>query len=142
MADADALTISWTRAQADRHRTIFQSALGSVMLVETAAAIAFFACPVWSANTTLWPAPDAALWVRIVGAMWLVVNLFQMPALFDPVYQRWPNIVGLMWRFMLAALAAGLGGWGWAMAAAELAAAIGLAILYGRLFRAELLCRP
>jgi hypothetical protein len=78
----------------------------------------------------------------VAGVMWVVINLFQVPGWFNPVYQRGPNIVGLLWRFLLAAVCAGLGGFVWILAAAELVAAGGLSLLYWRLLQAELLCRP
>jgi hypothetical protein len=142
MVDANTLTRSWTRAQADRQRALFRSALGFVLVVEAALALVLLVCPVWSASFSVWPAAGATFWVRAAGAMWVVINLLQVPGWFDPVYQRWPNIVGLPWRFLLAAVCACLGGFFWILAVAELVAAVGLSLLYWRLLRAELLCRP
>ncbi len=142
MVDTNTLKISWTRAEANRRRALFRSVFGAVLVAETVLALLLVVCPAWSAGLSAWPAVGVTPWVRVAGVMWIAITLFQVPAWFEPVYQRWPNIVGLPWRFLLAAVCAGLGGFVWILAAAELAAAIDLSLLYWNLLRAELQCRP
>ena len=142
MSNIDELTISWTRDRADQLRMSFRRMFGFVLLAETILAVALIIWPATFAGLTAWPAPNATLWIRAAGVMWLVIGLFQVPGWFDPIYQRWSNIVGLPWRFLLAVLCACLGGFAWVLAVAEFAAAVGLLLLYWRALSAELLCRP
>jgi hypothetical protein len=142
MADPRTLTISWTRASADRQRSLFQWAFGLILAAESALAIALILWPAWMAGFTDTPAAGATLWVRCAGVLWLTINAFQLLGWLDPIYQRWPFIVGLPWRVVLGVLCALLGGSAWVLAIAEIIAAVGLTLLYWWALRAELLCRP
>ncbi len=142
MADPRTLTISWTRAAADRQRSLFKWVFGLVLAAETAFAIALVLWPAWMAGFTDGPTAGATLWIRCAGILWLVINVFQLIGWFDPIYQRWPFIVGLPWRVVLGVLCAVLGGSAWVLAISEFIAAAGLSLLYWWALRAELLCRP
>ena len=140
MTDPRTLTISWTRASADRQRSVFRWVFGLVLA----------AGPPWPSRWCLavmdggvtdWPAAGATIWVRYAGILWLVINLFQLLGWFDPIYQRWPLMLGLPWRVVLGVLCASLGGSAWVLAIAEFIAAAGLSLLYWWALRAELLCR-
>jgi hypothetical protein len=142
MTDTQTLTISWTRADADYHRRVFRGVFGVVLVAETVLAIALVVWPSWIASLTSWSAQESSLWVRSAGVMWIVINLFQVPGWLNPLYKRWPNIIGLPWRFLLAVMCISLGGYAVALAIAEFVAAAALPVLYWRALRAELLCRP
>jgi hypothetical protein len=142
MNEADALKIGWTRAQSGRQRVRYRWLLGCLLLVEFAVGVALLIVPAWIAGFAGEVAPGMSIWVRITGVMMLTTTVFQLSGWFNPLYQRWPNILGILWRIGLAALCACLGGRFWILALAEVGAAVLLALLYWRLMRAELMSRP
>ena len=138
----DALSIGWTRAQAGTQRTAYRRLLGFALVVQTALGLIALAAPLWLARAADFPGAPSAGWVRLWGVMLLITALLYLPGWIEPVYSRWPNVVGILARFVLAVVYVWLGrGLRW-FALYELVFAVWLAWSYGRLLRAELMSRP
>ena len=114
----DALTVGWTRAQAATARIAYRRLLGFTLIVQTVIGLIAIIVPVWLARQA------------------------DLPGYVEPVQVRWPNIVGIVARFVLAVAYVHLGrGLRW-FALYELMFAVALAWSYRRLLRAELMSRP
>jgi hypothetical protein len=142
-------SLGWTLARAVSRRTVYKRVLGVNLVLHVVIGLfAIIAPATLSQAVGLSPASPAG-WLRAWGGMLLLVTLLYLPGLLDPVRVRWPNIVGILGRFGMAilflavALAGGqaLRGFLW-FALFDLAFAIALAMLYFRLFEAELMSRP
>jgi hypothetical protein len=138
----DALTIGWTQAQAATRRTAYRRLLGFNLIVQTVVGLIALIVPVWLARQADLPGPLSPGWVRLWGVMLLIMATLYLPGCIEPVHVRWPNIVGIVARFVLALAYLLLGqGLRW-FALYELIFAVALAWGYRRLLRAELMSRP
>jgi hypothetical protein len=138
----DALSIGWTRAQAATRRTVYRRLLGLNLILQTALGLIAVAAPVWLAQKAHLPDLPSPGWVRLWGAMLLIMAVLYLPGWIEPIHVRWPNLVGIVARLVLAAAYFNVGhGFRW-FSLYELAFAIVLAMSYGRLLRAELMSRP
>jgi hypothetical protein len=138
----DALSIGWTAGQAATQRTVYRRLLGFALIVQTALGLIALVAPVWLARAADLPGASSAGWVRLWGIMLLITATLYLPGWIEPVYQRLPNVVGILAHFVLAVAYFGLGqGLRW-FALYELVIAIALAWSYGRLVCAELMSRP
>jgi hypothetical protein len=138
----DALSIGWTRAQAATQHTAYRRVLGFALIVQTALGLIALAAPVWLAHAADLPGAPSAGWLRLWGVMLLITAILYLPGWIEPVYARWPNVVGIVARFVLAVVYFWLGrGLRW-FGLYELVLAVWLAWSYGRLLRAELMSRP
>jgi hypothetical protein len=138
----DALSVGWTQAQAATRRAGYRRLLGLNLILQAALGLLAIAVPVWLAQTVGLGTPPSAGWVRLWGVMLLILAVLYVPGFMEPVHARWPNLVGVVARFVLAAVYAWLGrGFRW-LALYELLFAVLLAWSYGRLMRAELMSRP
>jgi hypothetical protein len=138
----DALSIGWTRAQAATQRTLYRRLLGFTLVVQTALGLVALAAPLWLARAADLPGVPSAGWVRLWGVMLLITAVLYLPGWIEPVFSRWPNVIGILARFVLAVVYVLLGrGLRW-LALYELVFAVWLAWSYGRLLRAELMSRP
>ena len=127
----DALTVGWTRAEAATRRTAYRRLLGFTLIV-----------PVWLARSANLPGPPPAGWVQLWGVMLLITASLYLPGWIEPLQVRWPNIVGIIARFVLAIAYVSLGrGLRW-FALYELIFAVALAWNYRALLRADLMSRP
>ena len=98
--------------------------------------------PVWLARQADLPGLPSSGWVQLWGVMLLITATLYLPGYVEPVQVRWPNIVGIIARFVLAVAYVHLGrGLRW-FALYELMFAVALAWSYRRLLRAELMSRP
>jgi hypothetical protein len=98
--------------------------------------------PVWLARSADLPGPPPAGWVQLWGVMLLITASLYLPGWIEPLHVRWPNIVGIIARFVLAIAYVSLGrGLRW-FALYELIFAIALAWSYRALLRADLMSRP
>jgi hypothetical protein len=138
----DALSIGWTRAQAATQHTVYRRVLGFALIVQTALAIIALVAAGWLTRAADLPGAPSAGWVRLWGIMLLITAVLYLPGWIQPVYSRWPNVVGILARFVLAVTYVSLGGGLRWFALYELVLAIWLAWSYGRLLRAELMSRP
>ena len=138
----DALSIGWTRAQAATRRTVYRRLLGFNLIVQTALGLLAVAVPVWLAHKANLPGLPSPGWVRLWGAVLLITAMLYLPGWIEPLHARRPNIVGIVARFVLAAVYFHLGqGFRW-FGLYELAFAVVLAWSYSRFLRAELMSRP
>lgn len=138
----DALTIGWTRAQADRRRTTYRRLLALNLILMTVLALAALIVPAWLARVADLPGPPPPGAMRLWGVMLLIMVLLYVPGWVQPAYARWPNVVGILARFALAIAYVFLGqGFRW-LALYEVLFALVLAVTYGRLLRDELMAEP
>ena len=138
----DALSVGWTQAQAAARRASYRRVLGLNLILQAALGLAAVAVPACLAQIVDLGTPPSAGWVRLWGVMLLILAVLYVPGFMEPVHARWPNVVGVVARFVLAAVYAWLGrGFRW-LALYELLFAVLLAWSYGRLMRAELMSRP
>ena len=138
----DALTIGWTQAQAATARTTYRRLLGFNLIVQVLVGLIAIVAPMWLARRANLPGPTSAGWMRLWGAMLLITASLYLPGFIEPVHVRWPNLVGIVGRFLLALAYIHLGQGFWWFAAYELVFAIALAWSYSRLLRAELMSHP
>jgi hypothetical protein len=142
MTDADALTIGWTQAQAATRRVAYRRLFGFNLIVQTAVGLIAVVVPAWLARKANLPGPPSSGWVQLWGVMLLIMATLYLPGCIEPVHVRWPNIVGIVARFVLAVAYVRLGqGLRW-FALYELVFAVALAWSYRQLLRAELMSRP
>lgn len=138
----DALTIGWTRAQAERRRSVYRRLLGLNLILMAVLGLIAIAVPVWLAKTADLPGPPPAGWLRLWGVMLLIMAVLYVPGWIQPVFVRWPNVIGILARFALALAYVCLGqGFRWFALYEVLFAAV-LAWSYGRLLRDELMAEP
>jgi hypothetical protein len=138
----DALTIGWTQAQAATARTTYRRLLGFNLIVQVLVGLIAIVVPMWLARRANLPGPTSAGWMRLWGAMLLITASLYLPGFIEPVHVRWPNLVGIVGRFLLALAYIHLGQGFWWFAAYELVFAVALAWSYSRLLRAELMSHP
>src|SRR6478672_140680 len=98
----DALTIGWTQAQAATRRIAYRRLLGFNLIVQTAVGDA----P--RGRLRLRPADRQGI-VQLWGVMLLIMATLYLPGCIEPVHVRWPNVVGIVARFVLAAAYVRLG---------------------------------
>jgi hypothetical protein len=138
----DALSIGWTRAQAATRHTLYRRLLGFALIVQTVAGLAALILPAWLTRAADLPGTPSPGWVRLWGIMLLITAILYLPGWIQPVYSRWPNVVGIVARFVLAVTYFWLGqGLRW-FGLYELVIAVFLALSYAKLVRAELMSRP
>ena len=138
----DALTIGWTQAQTETARTTYRRLLGFNLIVQVLVGLIAIVAPMWLARRANLPGPTSAGWMRLWGAMLLITASLYLPGFIEPVHVRWPNLVGIVGRFLLALAYIHLGQGFWWFAAYELVFAVALAWSYSRLLRAELMSHP
>src|SRR5262249_4504334 len=102
MTDADALTIGWTQAQAATRRIAYRRLLGFNLIIQTAVGLIAVVVPVWLAPKADLPGPPSSGWVLLWGVMLLIMATLYLPGCIEPVHVRWPNVVGIVARFVLA----------------------------------------
>jgi hypothetical protein len=138
----DALRIGWTQAEAASRRRTYRCLLLVVLLVQVAAGLLALIWPVQLSDWLGLPVPSPDGWLRAVGVFLLITAVLYAPGYINPVFVRYPNVVGIVARFGLAILYLCLGGnFRW-LAAYELIVAVALGVTYQRLIGAELMSRP
>ena len=84
----------------------------------------------------------AAPFVRLWGALLMIAATLYFPGWLDPLTMRWPNVVGVAARVLLALIYLLLGGGFLWLALIEVVFAVALGLAYLRYARAELMSRP
>jgi hypothetical protein len=138
----DALRIGWTQAEAASRRRTYRCLLLIVLIVQVVAALLALIWPVQLSQWLSLPTPFPDAWLRVVGAFLLITAVLYAPGYINPVFVRFPNVVGIMARFGLAILYLCLGGHFRWLALYELIVAVALGLTYQRLIGAELMSRP
>jgi hypothetical protein len=142
MTDADALRIGWTRGEAESRRRTYRGLLLAVLIVQAAAGVIAL---IWPACVSDWlgvPSLPPNAWLRALGMLMVFTAVFCVPGYINPVFARYPNVVGIMEHFAFAILYFCFGGGFLLIAAYELIVALALAVTYQRLIGAELMSRP
>src|SRR5260370_15075052 len=138
----DALTIGWTQAQAATRRIAYRRLLRFNQLVQAVVGLIAVVVPVWLAHKPDLPGPPSSGWVQLWGVMLLIMATLYLPGCIEPVHVRWPNVVGIVARFVLAVAYVRLGQGLRLFAPYALAFAVALAWSYRQLRRAELMSPP
>ena len=139
---SDSLSIGWTRAQADGRRRSYKRLLGLNLILQTLIAVMILFWPDFSLGLVGFDSNSIGDWPRIWAGMLLLVNAFQVPGYIEPVYQRWPNVIGVIGRALMVVIYLFLGGAFLIFAAFDGLFGLLLALFYHRLILAELSTRP
>jgi hypothetical protein len=133
--------LEFTRAEAARRRAIYRGLLGCNLVLQFALGVVMIAAPTWVFHSLAMP-PAAADFLRVWGLMLVLLAALYASGWFDPIYTRWPNVVGIVGRCAAALLYLSLGrGFLW-FALFDAVFAGGLVWAYSQAIRAELMTRP
>jgi hypothetical protein len=138
----DALRIGWTQAEASSRRRTYRCLLLAVLIVQALAGVLAL---IWPACVSDWlgvPSLPPNAWLRALGMLMIFTAVLCVPGYINPVFARYPNVVGIMEHAAFVILYLCLGGGFLLIAAYELIAAVALAVTYQRLIGAELMSRP
>lgn len=136
------LSLGWTESEARSRRSSYRRILGLNLALQAVLALFALVAPGTLSHILDLPDPDPSGWLRAWGGLLLLVTALYVPGLLEPVQWRWGNVVGIAGRLPMAFLYLLLGdGFLW-LALFEAAFGLLLAILYFRLFTAELMSRP
>jgi hypothetical protein len=131
-----------TREEAARCRAIYRSILGCNLVLQFALGTMMLAAPLWFCRFfTLVPSSAADL-VRIWGVMLLVLVALYASGWFNPIYTRWPNMVGIVGRYATGLLYLLLRGRFLWLAVFDGVFAAALTWAYSQAIRTELMSRP
>jgi hypothetical protein len=131
-----------TRVEAARRRATYRSILGCNLVLQFALGILMLAAPLWFCRSLgLVPASAEDL-VRIWGVTLLLLVALYAAGWFDPIYTRWPNMVGIVGRYATAFLYLFLRGRFLWLALFDGVFAAALTWAYSQAIRAELMSRP
>jgi hypothetical protein len=133
--------LEFARASAARSRRLYRTILGFNLIVQVVSGMAMLATPAWVLDLVAGP-PVGAGFVRIWGLLLLIVAALYSPGWLDPIYTRWPNMVGIAGRFATALLYVCLGGRFLWLALFDAAFAAILTWSYWKALTAELMTRP
>ena len=140
---SDSLSIGWTRAAADGALKAYKRLYGINLALQSVLALVVLVCPGWVLGLLSIAAPEAATdWARVWALMVLLASAFQVPGYIDPVFNRLPNVIGIVGRGLMTGLYVILGGGFYWLALFDGAFAVALYVLYRRLVIAELQSRP
>jgi len=137
----ETLSIGWTRARADRRIAAYRRLLLLVLSVQSLIALIVLVWPGWALGLV-----DLARlgtdWPRAWAGMVLMASAFQVAAWSNPVHQRFPSIVAVLGRALMALIFLSLGGGFLWFALFDGVFCVLLAIGFHRLVIAELMTRP
>ena len=138
----DTLSIGWTRAAADAKISTYRRILGIALILQSLIALIFLVCPTWATGVVGFDPQMGSQWPQVWAGMVLMVSAFQIPAWRDPVHQRFPNVVAVAGRALMAVIYLALGGAFLWFALFDAVVCGLLAWGYHRLVLAELMTRP
>ncbi|HLW91071.1 MAG TPA: hypothetical protein VKS78_07205 [Roseiarcus sp.] len=136
---SDALRIDFTRAEAARRRAVYRGILGANLAIIAALGVIALLAPAAFAGLA---GATAGPFIRLWGTFLIIVAALYFPGWLDPLTVRWPNVIGVGARVVLALVYLLLGGGFLWLALFELAFAVALGWAYSRFVRAELMSRP
>ena len=137
----DGASIDWNRLRVRARRSTYQRVLGADLLLHLAVGLACLAAPQLVGDLAD-AAPGAAGWIMGWGATIILVAALYAPGLQDPFRSRFPNIIGVIGRYLLSMVWFVAGGRLIWFGVVELALAIVLGWLYFRYCIAEIMSRP
>jgi hypothetical protein len=138
----DPFRLEFTRAEATRRRATYRSILGCNLALQFALGILMLAAPLWFCRSLGLVPSSAADLVRIWGVMLIMLVALYAAGWFDPIYTRWPNMVGIVGRYATAMLYLFLRGRFLWLALFDGVFAAALTWAYSQAIRAELMSRP
>lgn len=130
------------RGEAVRRRATYRSILGCNLALQSALGILMLAAPLWFCRFLGLAPSSAADLVRIWGVTLLLLVALYAAGWFDPIYTRWPNVVGIVGRYATALLYLVLRGRFLWLALFDGVFAAALSWAYSQAIRAELMSRP
>lgn len=133
--------LEFTRAEAGHQRTTYRRVLGVNLVLQLALGIVMIVAPLWASHSLALPDADDAF-IRVWGLMLILLSALYAAGWFDPIYTRWPNVIGIAGRCATALLYLCLGGGFLLFALYDAVFAAALAWAYSRAIRAELMTRP
>jgi hypothetical protein len=139
---SETLTIGFTAANAQTRRRTYRCVLGFNMVLHLLIGLACMFAPDFVSRTFDLPLPVPSGWIRGWGATLILVTALYIPALQDPVRSRFTSVTGILGRFWMATVWLVIGGGLIWFGLFDLFFGILLAVLYYRLFEAELMSRP
>lgn len=138
----DALRQGWSAAEAANRRRIYRNLLLAVLIVQAAGGLLALIFPAFVADLLAVPSLPPNAWLRALGLTMIFMAAFCVPGYINPVFMRYPNVLGIAEHAAFALLYLCIGGGFLLLAVFELAATIALAVTYQRLIGAELMSRP
>jgi len=138
----DPFRLEFTRAEATRRRATYRSILGCNLALQFTLGILMLAAPLWFCRSLGLVPSSAADLVRIWGVMLIMLVALYAAGWFDPIYTRWPNMVGIVGRYATAMLYVFLRGRFLWLALFDGVFAAALTWAYSQAIRAELMSRP
>ncbi len=138
----DTLSIGWTRATADGRRTVFRRVLAFNLALQSLVAIYVLIDPTTPLALFGISGADAEKLTRLWVAMVVMASALQLPGLLEPIYNRLPNIIGILGRVGMTILYIVLAGPFLWLAAFDGFFTVALYLLYRRAIIAELQTRP
>jgi hypothetical protein len=136
------LSLGWAAGEARARRRTYRGVLAFNLACHIALILLALVSPDALSKIFGFPEPIDRDWVRAWAATLLLVTVLYYPGWHDPVRWRWGAVIGIIGRFWMASVFFLLGGAFWWFAAFDATFGVILAILYFRLFRAELMSRP
>jgi hypothetical protein len=139
---ADGLSASGAWAWARARESTYRKVLGFSMLFQLVIAGGCLLAPNALAHMLGLPPPLPTGWMRGWGAMLLLVTALYLPGLQNPLYSRYPNIVGVLGRVWTAIVWLFIGGGFFWLGALDVLFAAALAWQFYRCCVAEIMSRP
>jgi hypothetical protein len=131
----------FARSEAAHRLAVYRGLLACNLVLQTALGIVMLVTPLWISTIVAAP-PSAIAIVRVWGLMLLFLVVLYFAGWFDPIFTRWPNIVGIVARGASALLYLMLGGGFLWFALYDGVFAGALLWGYSQAIRAELMTRP
>jgi hypothetical protein len=138
----DSLSIGWTRAKADGRRAVYRRLFGFNLILQSLIAVFVLVNPTVPLDFLGLSGGDAEDWIRVWAGMVLLASALQLPGFLEPIFNRLPNVVGILGRLGMAILFLSLGGGFLWLAAFDAVFAVLLFLTYRRAIIAELQTRP
>jgi hypothetical protein len=131
----------FARTEAAHRLARYRGLLACNLVLQTALGLMMLVAPIWISTIVAAP-PSAAALVRVWGLMLLFLVVLYTAGWFDPIFTRWPNVVGIVARGASTLLYLFLGGGFLWFALYDVVFALALLWAYSQAIRAELMTRP
>lgn len=138
----DALSLKWTREEADRRIARHRAVFGLALVLQLIVAVLFLFFPTFSLDTVSMSPSMGPEWPSIWGATLLFLTVMQIPGALDPVNQRWINVIAVAGRALMTLTFFYWGGPFLILGAFDLVFGLLLYLGFRRLVIAELSSRP
>jgi hypothetical protein len=136
------LSIKEAVARATKRRQMFRRVLACDLVLRFAIGSVALVAPTLFSQLLNLLAVEPDVWTHAWGAMQIVAVVLLLPGYWNPIVNRWPNVVGIMGRALTAALYCSAGGGFLWLALFDGTFALLLVVSYRSHFFAELMSRP